>query len=672
MRIVNDLSRGLLAALALVGLQVAVPAHAQYSPYPQTTTAYPQSGAPSYVPAAQQPYAQAPQQSFAPPATPAYAPPAVGQPAYAQLAQRPVAPPAMPQQPFSPQQPPQQAAPATIYSQYTAAQNYNPVRPADVAPAYVAAAPAPSTTPALTYAQQAAQQSAQRYAARYSPPRMAMAYQTPAEGAENLSLNPQPENVTPVPAQNGGYGPQPVSNDAYSAIEGTPAPNGGVAGADCNCQSNGYESYPAYNAAGAAGYGSCDTYSTYGYDKPGMMARVLGKHGCGYWFGGVYGLVMERDSADKYPLSFQATGLSPGDYPMPSDIVMDSRDVDSDFQGGVEFRFGRTFGGLMADPCGYGCGCCGPTWGIEGVYWTLFEDNQYTQYVYDGTTRLYSMMPMRGLQFDPGAGAAPVNEFWDYAPPVATTPIIVTMTKARSAFEVQNVELNLLRLSLCGNACAAPAVCNVGCDSGSCESGSCDTCATGNCDKGYGFGGGCSRFSCTGVCGFRYLEFDESFMYGVNYYNTGNAASGYLDYWANTENRLFGGQIGCNGMYRIGCKWGLHMNTLVGLFGNDIDVEQYFYSSGGNVTYTTGEDFDVDASKTDVSMLGEVRLGASYQATCHCRLYGGWRAIGITGLALAPEQTPIAFLNAAQMAGYVNSNGSMILHGLQTGIEWNY
>jgi hypothetical protein len=24
------------------------------------------------------------------------------------------------------------------------------------------------------------------------------------------------------------------------------------------------------------------------------------------------------------------------------------------------------------------------------------------------------------------------------------------------------------------------------------------------------------------------------------------------------------------------------------------------------------------------------------------------------------------------MAQYVNSNGSMILHGLQTGVEWNY
>jgi hypothetical protein len=78
------------------------------------------------------------------------------------------------------------------------------------------------------------------------------------------------------------------------------------------------------------------------------------------------------------------------------------------------------------------------------------------------------------------------------------------------------------------------------------------------------------------------------------------------------------------------------------------------------------------ANKTDVAMIGELRLGASYQCTCHCRLFAGYRAIGVTGIALATDQTPNQFLDATQMANYVNSNGSMILHGVQTGVEWNY
>ena len=31
------------------------------------------------------------------------------------------------------------------------------------------------------------------------------------------------------------------------------------------------------------------------------------------------------------------------------------------------------------------------------------------------------MMPMYGLEYDHGTGYRPVNEYWDYGPPVATT-----------------------------------------------------------------------------------------------------------------------------------------------------------------------------------------------------------------------------------------------------------
>ena len=170
------------------------------------------------------------------------------------------------------------------------------------------------------------------------------------------------------------------------------------------------------------------------------------------------------------------------------------------------------------------------------------------------------------------------------------------------------------------------------------------------------------------------MELDESFMFGVDYTNPAwGSPSGFLNYWSTVENNLLGAQIGCNGMYRIGCKWGVHVNTLVGVYANDIDVRQYMNSPTGLVRYIgTTENFDANADKTDVAMLGELRVGASYAYSCHCRLYGGWRAIGITGVGLATDQTPNAFLSAAQMANYVNSNGSMILHGLQAGVEWNY
>jgi hypothetical protein len=604
----------------------------------------------------------------------AYAQPVQPQQQYMQPQQRPMVQPAMPQQSYAAQaamQQPQTAPP--VYSQHAPAQGYNPARPA-AAPAYIAAMPStPATAPAVAAPSYSYPQQTQPYVAPYAQPRVAMAYQTPTtSGAESVPTAPA-ETIVPGQPGNGSYMPQPVPTEEYAATQGYQPGAPALNGANCNCQpGSGYESYPGYGST--TPYGACNSGAC-GYDQPGMMARVLGKHGAGYWFGGVYGLLMDRDSSDKYPLAFANNGGGAGYYPNPSEVVMTSRDVDTDFQGGVEFRLGRTFGGGATDPCGYGCGC-GPTWGLEGVYWTLFDEDESASYMDSGSSRTYSMMPMRGLTYlPPSATQMPIHDFWDYAPPVeAADDYMVTRVRASSSFEVQNIEVNLLRLSLCGSSCAAPAVCNVGCDSGSCDTCSGGTCSTGACGTGGYFRGLGSRFSCTGVCGVRYLELDESFMYGVDYLNTNTNASGYVDYHALTENKLVGAQIGCNGMYRIGCKWGLHLNSLVGLYGNDIDSRQYFATPAGGTVYYGGttEVFDVNADKTDVAMLGELRLGGSYQATCHCRLYGGWRVMGLTGIALAGEQTPNAFLNGSQMDGYVNSNGSMILHGLQTGVEWNY
>ena len=409
------------------------------------------------------------------------------------------------------------------------------------------------------------------------------------------------------------------------------------------------------------------------------MSGCLSKHaGCGYWFGGVYGLLMDRDDANKYPLVFtSADGAPDGYYPPSSSVVLRTRDVDIGFQPGVEFRLGRTFGCEPVNPCDpCGCSPCMPKWGLEGVYWTIFEDDDDQFYVDQANIRTYSMMPMAGLEYNPGSGYRPVNEYWDYGPPVRTQDIRITLARVHSSFEVQNVEVNLLRLGVCGcnggpaysaasgvGACGGSA--GYGCDSGACA----DPCATG-CNT-------CAlrgpRYSCTGVCGFRWMQFNEDFMYGVDFLNTTTSATGFLNYWSTVENNLFGAQIGCNGMYRIGCKWGFHLASAVGLYGNDIDVRQYMVSPTGQVRFVgTQENFDVRAYKTDVSMLGELRIGASYQATCRCRLYGGWRAIGVTGIALATDQAPTQFLDAAQLSRYVNSNGSMILHGLQAGVEWNY
>jgi len=675
MRFFTDLGRGLFAASALAALQVASSTQAQYTPYPQTAPSYPQMSQAATQPAAQPSYPQS-----APPvysqSAPSYAQPAPQQQAYAPQQQQVYAPQqqaqaAQPQPRYSAQPP--VAAPAMVYQQYAPPQGFAS-RPTAVA-AQPFAAPAQSYAPAQPYGQQPP----------YSPPRIAMfRNQDPAAGPQDMPLDPPAENIAPGPASNGAYMPQPSPGmeDPAAASQGSPyayPADGAAQNGACNGQP-GYESYPssAYGYGGA--YGACSPYSTYGHDHPGAMGRLLGKHGGGYWFGGAYGLLMERDNGDKVPLTFATAAMPPGDYPPSDAVVLTTRNVDIEYMGGVEFRLGRTFGGGY-DACDPSCSC-GPTWGLESVYWTLFEDDATAEFSDNGSVRVYTMLDPRGLEYDHGAGWRPVRHYWDYAPPAEDytdggliSDVEVRVARVRSSFEVHNVELNLLRLGVCGTGCGgAPAMYNVGCDSGlggydACSGGACDTRCAPACKP--------SRFSCTTVAGVRWMQFDEDFMYGVDFDIEDGAypdpIDGSLNYWSVTENNLIGAQVGCNGMYRVGCKWGLHCNTLVGVYGNDIDVRQYMVSPTGLVRFIdTGENFDVTASKTDVAMMGEVRLGASYQATRRLRLYGGWRAIGVSGIALATDQAPSSFISAAQLANYVNSNGSLILHGLQTGLEWNY
>ncbi|MBX3425780.1 MAG: BBP7 family outer membrane beta-barrel protein [Pirellulales bacterium] len=567
-------------------------------------------------------------------------------------------------------------------------------------PAYQAPAAQVPQAPHYGYGQQATSygqqpQSGQpvaQVAMRPGQPRYAMAMQN---GATNggLSLTPPAESVAPGTPQQAApmhqgmpmqqtYPPSPAMQPTPMAAEtyGGYAPQGGQPGCNCNGSSvyEGYHDggYAGYGGCSVDGYGACTGYSTYGggYGPSGHAGALIRPRGCNYWFGGVYGLLMERDSSDKRPLVFAASGLTAGDYPASNQVVLTTRNVDIGYQGGVEFRLGRTFGGY-GDPCS---GCCSPPcWGLEAVYWTLFEDDAYAQYVQSGTLRVYSMIDPRGLEYNPGLGYRPLRHYFDYAPPVddytngaTLDEIRVDLARVRSTFEVQNLEINLLRLPV---GCGGPVVAGVaaagctGCDAGGCQPcGSCDAPCAGGCG---------SRFSCVTLCGFRYMQFDESFMYGVNFTNVTAMpnTTGFMNYNARTTNDLYGFQIGSNGMYRIGCKWGIHLGSAFGLYGNDIDVRQYFDSPTGQVRFIqSGDNFDVYASKTDVSMIGELRLGASYQYSCNCRLYGGWRAIGVTGIALATDQIPVAFIDAAQMNNYVNSNGSLILHGLQAGVEWNY
>ena len=84
-----------------------------------------------------------------------------------------------------------------------------------------------------------------------------------------------------------------------------------------------------------------------------------------------------------------------------------------------------------------------------------------------------------------------------------------------------------------------------------------------------------------------------------------------------------------------------------------------------------GNAYRIHTDKDDVSMLGEIDLGVTYQIRERWRAFFGYRAAAVTGVGLSTNQLPTDFSNLTE-AGVIQSNGSLILHGGYAGIELLY
>jgi hypothetical protein len=458
----------------------------------------------------------------------------------------------------------------------------------------------------------------------------------------NESVAPEP---APMPAQDNGN-------------QGQSAPMMGQGGCynGSGCEYNYYNTFDQ-----GCGYG-CGCYNT--------QQRCCGNYcmsgGCGpRWFGGVYGLLMERSDSDCVPLGFVTdTANAPPYFPTDAEIVLENHDAAVGYQGGLELRFGmfcggrggsgpvgRPYGSGGASNCDSGCASCGcgPTHAWEAVYWGLFDEDA-TAFLTDITadaTRTHGMIDFRGLQFDPGDGLRDVNVFFDYGPPTtdnsAPYDVEIRQLSVRSTFSAQNVELNLMRLPVY---------------------------------RGGNYNGQGPRCEMTTMIGFRLMRFDDDLSLRSDYERMDDNTLGFLAYNVEADNTLYGAQIGGSGTYRIGYsgRLAVHCGTAVGLYGNHMEVTQWMDSPVGTVVqFANGGagPFFVERAEDDVSVVGEIRLGASYQCHSNWRLYGGWRLLGISGVTVATDQIPSAYITPGQV-GAIDGDGALILHGLQTGLEFTY
>jgi len=183
----------------------------------------------------------------------------------------------------------------------------------------------------------------------------------------------------------------------------------------------------------------------------------------------------------------------------------------------------------------------------------------------------------------------------------------------------------------------------------------------------------------TGLCGVRYFRTDDDLEFGTEW----DTGSGVFDGWGNGTNELFhdinmennlvGFQLGANMNYCVASRWNFFWDTNFGVYNNYITQRQRIYNPlVGDATFAQdGRDADINSKKDDIAFLGEMRLGGGYMFADHWRATLAYRAIGISGVALAPEQIQPQYTNWADTAR-IHSNGSIVIHGIQAGVECVY
>lgn len=171
----------------------------------------------------------------------------------------------------------------------------------------------------------------------------------------------------------------------------------------------------------------------------------------------------------------------------------------------------------------------------------------------------------------------------------------------------------------------------------------------------------------TWLAGFRWVELNSQANVETVFANTDPEAFGSGDVSAEAGNNLYGGQMGADvRLWNTRGRWRANAVGKAGIFLNSVAYQR---STAGFVT-NTGEPFPLGtvAAKADqTSFFGEVGLNSTYWITDWLAWRAGYVVMWASGVAVAAEQLPLNSFGDGTAS--INTNGSVLLHGVTTGIE---
>jgi len=178
-----------------------------------------------------------------------------------------------------------------------------------------------------------------------------------------------------------------------------------------------------------------------------------------------------------------------------------------------------------------------------------------------------------------------------------------------------------------------------------------------------------SRFRAAMLGGFRYFSFTDQMIFGAasfgTTFSTPNNSANEAFLYSKTTNTLLGFQIGARLSYFLTPRFALFATPKMGLFNNHMTQAQSLYTGDGIYN------FNLNASSNGLAVLGEIDLGGQYYITPRLAVFGAYRLVGISGVALADNVTP-HYLNEFPVMQTVNRNGDVLLQGLYTGMQFNF
>jgi hypothetical protein len=300
----------------------------------------------------------------------------------------------------------------------------------------------------------------------------------------------------------------------------------------------------------------------------------------------------------------------------PAACLLDSDAGFSDYAGGLGANVGRYIGDCYA---------------LEAGYWGIYPDvHEANVFGIDTIGGLNTALGFEGMEYNNGTVTLPLQDFF------GNTNQSAIRHRLQRSYEVHNVELNLIRSPHRRN--------------------------------------GCTNYEL--FAGARYFKFNDGLLFSADTLNDvfGDDPNNELHYGIDVDNHLVGFQIGGRVDHQVLSNLSVNAGAKLGIYNNRIDHEQSI--QGGNgfaVNSTTGAVYDIRGTDDEVAFLGELFAGVSYDINCNWRVFGGYQAVSITGVATAAGQIPRDcnfFLLCDD--GDVDDNESLLLHGAYLGAEYSW